>query len=359
MSKEHIILVMNLGSTSTKIAIFNDRTCLQQSTIRHETDESFSNYNDIWDQYNFRKDVIIDFVHENGYKLSDFDFLVSRGAPIKPMNSGTYRINQNMVDDAKSRKYGNHPCGVGCAIAHDLASELDIKAFTVDAPCIDELIPEARYTGWKNVYRKSWYQALNQKSVGRKLASKLNKSYDELNAIIIHMGGGMSIAAHHEGKVEDVNNGLDGDGPMAPERAGTLPIGEVLKAAYSGDHTYEELYRMVNGKGGLFALLGTKDAREVERMIADGNKTAKEVYDSMIYQIAKNIGSAAVTLKGNVDGIAFTGGLAYSEYIVNGLTEWCSFIAPIHLFPGEDELESLVDGAMHAVSGDWPIQEYK
>ena len=359
MSKDNTILVLNLGSTSTKIAIFKDRECLQSNTIRHETDDSFLKYEDIWDQYDFRKDVIIDFVRSNGYRLTDFDFIVSRGAPIKPMNSGTYRINENMVADAKSRKYGNHPCGVGCTIAYDLADELGILALTVDAPSIDELITEARYTGWKNIYRKSWYQALNQKSVGRKLASKLGKSYEELNAIIIHMGGGMSIAAHHKGKVEDVNNGLDGDGPMAPERAGTLPIGEVLKAAYSGNYSYDELYRMVNGKGGLFALLGTKDAREVERMIESGDKTAKEVYDSMIYQIAKSIGSAAVTLKGNVDGIAFTGGLAYSEYITKGLTEWCSFIAPIHLFPGEDELESLADGAMHAISGNWAIQEYK
>lgn len=353
------ILVLNLGSTSTKVAIFSDRNCLKQDTIRHETDESFRKFNDIWDQYDFRKNGIIDFVHANGYKLSDFDFLVSRGAPIKPMNSGTYRINQNMVDDAKSRKYGNHPTGVGCAIAYDLANELGIQAFTVDAPCIDELISEARYTGWKNVYRKSWYQALNQKSVGRKLASKLNKDYDELNAIIIHMGGGMSIAAHHKGKVEDVNNGLDGDGPMAPERAGTLPVGEVLNKAFSGEYTYEELYRTVNGKGGLYAHLGTKDCREVEQMIAKGDSEAKEVYDAIIYQIAKSIGSASVTLKGNVDAIAFTGGLAYSDYIVNGLTEWCGFIAPIHLYPGEDELASLVDGAMHAITGNWPIQEYK
>ena len=275
MAKDHTILVMNLGSTSTKIAIFNDRTCLHQETIRHETDEAFGKYNDIWDQYDFRKNVIINFVNVNGYKLSDFDFLVSRGAPLKPLNGGAYRISQKMVADAKSRKLGNHPCGIGCAIAYDLANELGIQALTVDPPCIDELIPEARYTGWKNVYRKSWYQALNQKSVARKLASKLNKSYDELNAIIVHMGGGMSIAAHHKGKVEDVNNGLDGDGPMAPERAGTLPIGEVLKAAYSGNHTYEELYRMINGKGGLFALLGTKDGREVEKMISDGDKNCK------------------------------------------------------------------------------------
>lgn len=354
----HLILIMNLGSTSTKVAIYQNRNSIHQETIRHEGDSSFNSFNDIWDQYDFRRDVIQNFIISKGYNLEDFDLLVSRGAPVKAMNSGTYKINKPMVEDAKSKLYGNHPCGVGCAIAFDLSTELNIPAFTVDAPCIDELIPQARYTGWKDVYRKSFYQALNQKSVGRKLAAKLNKSYNELNSVIVHMGGGMSIAAHHRGKVEDVNNGLDGDGPMAPERAGTLPIGEVLKLAYSGDYTYEEAYRLVNGKGGLYALLGSKDGKEIEKMIEDGNPLAKEVYNAMIYQIAKSIGAAAITLKGKVDAIAFTGGLAYSEYIIEEISKWCSFIAPIHLFPGENEIESLVEGSMLALEGKWPVQDY-
>jgi len=350
---------MNLGSTSTKVAIYKNKECLHQDTIRHDKDTAFRALNDIWEQYDFRKNVITDFVHQCKYKLSDFNYIISRGAPVKAMNSGTYRINEAMVNDAKSRLYGNHPCGVGCAVALDLADELNIIALTVDAPCIDEFIPQSRYTGWKDVYRKSFYQALNQKAVGRKLANELNKDYNDLNAVIVHMGGGMSIAAHHKGKVEDVNNGLDGDGPMAPERAGTLPAGEVLKYAYSGKYTYEQLYKMINGKGGLFALLGTTDCKEIEQMIANGDKNAKEIYDAMIYQIAKSIGSAAITLKGEVDAIAFTGGLAYSEYIVNEISEWCSFIAPIHLFPGENEIESLAEGALSSISGELPIQNYK
>ncbi len=225
MSMNHLLLIMNLGSTSTKVAIYKNKECLHQDTIRHDKDTAFRALNDIWDQYDFRKKVITDFVCQCNYKLSDFNYIVSRGAPVKAMNSGTYRINEAMVNDAKSRKYGNHPCGVGSAIALDLADELNIIALTVDAPCIDEFIPQSRYTGWKDVYRKSFYQALNQKSVGRRLANKLNKEYCDLNAIIVHMGGGMSIAAHNKGRVEDVNNGLDGDGPMAPERAGTLPVG--------------------------------------------------------------------------------------------------------------------------------------
>ncbi|WP_312813136.1 butyrate kinase [Sedimentibacter sp.] len=355
----HLLLIMNLGSTSTKVAIYKNKECLHQDTIRHDKDTAFRALNDIWEQYDFRKNVITDFVHQCKYKLSDFNYIISRGAPVKAMNSGTYRINEAMVNDAKSRLYGNHPCGVGCAVALDLADELNIIALTVDAPCIDEFIPQSRYTGWKDVYRKSFYQALNQKAVGRKLANELNKDYNDLNAVIVHMGGGMSIAAHHKGKVEDVNNGLDGDGPMAPERAGTLPAGEVLKYAYSGKYTYEQLYKMINGKGGLFALLGTTDCKEIEQMIANGDKNAKEIYDAMIYQIAKSIGSAAITLKGEVDAIAFTGGLAYSEYIVNEISEWCSFIAPIHLFPGENEIESLAEGALSSISGELPIQNYK
>lgn len=359
MLTNNLLLIMNLGSTSTKIAIYNNMECLHQETIRHDTDTEFRQLNDIWDQYDFRKKVITDFIANCNYKLSDFDYIVSRGAPVKAMNSGVYRINEAMVNDAKSRIYGNHPCGVGCAIAYDLAKELEIFALTVDAPCIDELISQSRYTGWKDVYRKSFYQALNQKSVGRKLAGKLNKDYYDINAIIVHMGGGMSIAAHHKGKVEDVNNGLDGDGPMAPERAGTLPAGVVLKYAFSGEYTYEQLYKMVNGKGGLYQLLGTTDCREIEQLIINGDNKAKEVYDSMIYQIAKSIGAAAITLKGDVDAIAFTGGLAYSEYITKELSQWCSFIAPIHLFPGENEIESLVEGALLGIEGKWPIQHYE
>lgn len=358
MNKKPLMLIINLGSTSTKLAIYKDEENLHNNTIRHEADISFNKYNDIWDQYTFRKDVILSFVKEKGYKLTNFDLIVSRGAPVKPMKSGVYEINQLMIDDAKSRKYGNHPCGVGCAIAFDIANDVNIPAFTVDAPCIDELIPQARYTGWKGVFRKSFFQALNQKYVGRKLAEKLNKEYDELNAIIIHMGGGMSIAAHHRGKVEDVNNGLDGDGPMAPERAGTLPAGVILKEAFSGKYTYEQLYNMVNGKGGLYAILGTKDGKEVEKRIKEGDEIAKEVYDAMIYQIAKSIGAAAVTLKGNVDAIAFTGGLAYSEYIINEISRWCEFIAPIHTFPGEDEIRSLAEGTLLAISGEAEIQKY-
>ncbi len=359
MSMKNLLLIMNLGSTSTKVAIYKNMECLHQDTIRHDKDAVFRTINDIWDQYDFRKKVITDFVSQYNYKLSDFDYIVSRGAPVKAMNSGTYRINDAMVNDAKSRQYGNHPCGVGCAIALDLAKELNIIALTVDAPCIDEFIPQSRYTGWKDVYRKSFYQALNQKSVGRKLANELGKNYNDMNAIIVHMGGGMSIAAHHKGRVEDVNNGLDGDGPMAPERAGTLPAGEVLKYAYSGKYTYEQLYKMVNGKGGLYQLLGTTECRDIEQMISNGDNNAKEVYDAMIYQIAKSIGAAAVTLKGEVDAIGFTGGLAYSKYIIEEISKWCSFIAPIHLFPGENEIESLAEGALLAIEGKWPIQHYE
>lgn len=358
MQNRVILLIMNLGSTSTKIAIYNGREKLHQETVRHESDPNFVLFNDIWDQYDFRKDIIMQYITQQGYNLSDFNYVVSRGAPVKAMNSGTYVINNIMIEDAKSRNYGNHPCAVGCTIAYDLANEINVPAYTVDAPCIDELIPQARYTGWKDVYRKSFYQALNQKSVGRKLAAELGKEYREVNAIITHIGGGISVAAHHKGKVEDVNNGLDGDGPMAPERAGTLPIGEVLKAAYSGDYTYEQLYSMVNGKGGLFAWLNSKDGKEIESRIRKGDAHAKEVYDAMIYQIAKNIGAASITLKGKVDVLAFTGGLAYSEYIIEELTKWCQHIAPIFVFPGENEIESLVEGAMFAIEGTWPIQQY-
>lgn len=358
MGSKKIFLIINLGSTSTKTAIYVGQEKLHQETIRHDKENIFQNFKDIWDQYDYRRDIILNFIERNGFAVSDFDALISRGAPVKPMKSGTYRINETMIDDAKSRKYGNHPCGVGCAIAYDLAKEQNIPALTVDAPCIDELIPEARYTGWKDVYRQSFYQALNQKSVGRKLAEKLNKNYDELNAVIVHMGGGMSIAAHRRGKVEDVNNGLDGDGPMAPERAGTLPAGEVLKAAFSGDFSYEELYSRVNGKGGLYALLGSKDGKTIEKMISEGDELAKEAYDAMIYQIAKSIGSAAVTLKGKVDAIALTGGLALSSYITERISDWCHFIAPIYIFPGENEMESLAEGAISALQGKIPIHEY-
>lgn len=355
--KEKRLLIINLGGTSTKVGFAVGGTVAKEAVIRH-SDKVLCQFSDLWEQYTFRREAVLKAVMEKGYHMEEFDAIVSRGAPVKPLDSGCYAISERMLTDARSGVYGIHPCSVGCQIAFDLAEELSVPALTIDAPCIDELIPEARITGLRGTRRKSFYHALNQKAVGRRLAQTIGTSYDKMNAVIAHMGGGMSIAAHRKGRVIDVNNGLDGDGPMAPERAGTVPAGSLLKMAYSRDYTYQELYAEINGRGGLFALLGTKDGREVERRIAAGDGGAKLAYDAMIYQIAKCVGSAAISLKGQVDAIALTGGLSFSQYLVDGLTEWCGFLAPIYLFPGEDELRSLAEGAQLALSGQWPIQNY-
>lgn len=352
------LLVINLGGTSTKVGVYVNEKPLHVETIRHDT-ELLTRYPDFWDQYDSRKETILRFLANTGHDIATFDAIVSRGAPVKPIPSGTYYISQDMIADAKSRKYGNHPTSVGAKIALDLGEAHGIPALTVDPPCIDELIYQARYTGIPSMTRKSYYQALNQKATGRKLARELDKPYEAVNLVICHIGSGLSIAAHRKGKVIDVNNGLDGDGPLAMERAGTVPAGDLARLCFSGKYTFEEVYGMINGRGGICAYLGTKDGLEVEKRAKAGDKLAREIYDTMAYQIAQAIGACAVSLCGQVDAVALTGGLAYSDYLTKEIFKWCGFLGRNYIFPGEDEMESLVAGVLRCLRGSETICNYR
>ncbi|MDR2136802.1 MAG: butyrate kinase, partial [Synergistaceae bacterium] len=275
-----------------------------------------------------------------------------------PLEGGTYKIDDAFVRDAESERYGSHVCNVGCKLAYDLARERGIPAVTVDPPCIDELIPEARYTGVPEFRRKSLFQALSQKSTARKLALALGKKYEDINVVVTHMGGGMSIAAHLRGRVIDVNNGLDGDGPMAPERAGTLPAGDLVRLCFSGGASREEILRKINGRGGLYAYFNTADVGAIEARSSAGDAQAEEILSSMCYQIAKSVGAAAVSLKGRVDALGFTGGLVNSKFVMNRLREWTEWIAPVHVFQEQNELTALAAAALRHLNGVDPAKDY-
>lgn len=351
------LLIMNSGSTTTKVAVFENETPLFTEVVRHTADD-LKDKHSIWDQYGLRRDSVLDVLRQHNLSLEGMDAVVSRGGNFKPITSGIYLLNEEMLADAKSGQYSSHPCSVGCRVAFDLGAVIGKPALTVDPPCIDEFIPQSRYGGLPIFNRLSSFQALNQKAIAKRLAADLGRPYEEMTAVVAHMGGGMSIAAHDHGRVIDVNNGLDGDGPMAPERAGTVPAGQLISLCFSGRHSEAEIRRLINGRGGLVAYLGTTDAAEIVRRIEAGDEKAKGAFDAMIYQIGKSIGGAAVSLKGQVQAIGLTGGLAYAKYLVEELTRWVGWIAPIHLYPGENEMDSLARGALRYLRGQEAPQPY-
>ncbi len=351
MGDEINILVINLGSTSTKFAVYKNDEVVFSEVIRHPL-ENLDRYEDIWDQYDSRKSAVINRLEQMEYPLERFDIIASRGGTVKPVPSGIYIITPAMLEDMKSKVYGNHPTNVGVQVAFDLANQLKIPAVTVDPPIIDEMCALAKYSGHPHFHRQSSFHALSQKATGRKAAKILGKPYHQLNLIILHMGGGISIGAHQQGKVIDVNNALNGEGPFSPERTGTLPAGQLIDLCYSGRYTRAEMHKLICGKGGLKAYLGTTDIFAVEKRIGEGDEKALEVFEAMGYQVSKEIGAAAVVLDGEVDAIILTGQLAYSQRLVNIIKTKTAFIAPIYMFPGENEMEALASGAMRYMRGE-------
>ncbi|MCI4463821.1 MAG: butyrate kinase [Caldisericum sp.] len=345
------ILVINPGSTSTKIAVFDDESSVLEKTIRHSSEE-LKDFKNIIEQYDFRVKVIENVLKENGFKLEDFDAFVGRGGLLHPIESGTYRVNEAMLEDLKECKYGEHASNLGAIIAYNLATKVNKPAYIVDPVVVDEMEPLARYSGLKGIERKSIWHALNQKAVARRAAKDLHKKYDEVNLIVVHLGGGISVAAHKKGRTVDVNNALNGDGPFAPERAGGLPTISLVDLCMSGKYTYEEMKKLLAGKGGLVSHLGTNNAIEVEERIEKGDEYAKLVYEAMAYQVAKTVGEMAAVLKGEVDAIILTGGLARSKMLTEWIKERTSFIAPVLLYPGEDEMRALAEGALRVLKGE-------
>jgi len=340
-----LYLIINTGSTSTKIAVYKDDFEIFNKNIRHP-EQIIQKFINIWDQYDYRKCEIIKYLEENGFTPGKFDIVVSRGGVAKPIPSGIYYINNEMLEDMKSGKYGDHACNVGCRIAYDLSKENKIPCITVDPPSTDEMSVLAKYSGIPLFVRKSSFHALNQKATARKYAKEIKKKYEEINLIVVHLGGGISVGAHQNGKVLDVNNALDGDGPFAPERSGSLPVGDLINLCFSGKYSKEEILKLVNGKGGLMSYLGTKNVLKIEKMIREGDKKTKEVFEALGYQVAKEIGAAAVVLNGRIDAIVITGNIAKSTILIEFIKNKISFLAPIKIDPGENEIEALAQGAI-------------
>jgi len=345
------MLIINLGSTSTKIAVYENLEEKFKESINHSQEE-LSRFQDIWEQKDFRKEKVLSALKENGYKMEDFRSIACRGGNVKPIPGGTYIVNEEMIADIRSEKFGVHPTGVGNIIAFELGQEYGIPVVTADPPVTDELCRLARYSGVKEIPRVSSFHALNQKRTGRKIAAEFGKQYTDVNLIVVHLGGGISVGAHEKGLVIDVNNALDGEGPFSPERAGTVPAGDLIRMCFSGKYTEKDMIKKIKGNGGLMSYLGTNSGIEVEERIKNGDKYAEEVFEAMAYKVSKEIGAAAAVLKGKTDAIVLTGSLAYSERLVNWIKERTGFIAPIYLCPGENEMVSLAENALRYLKGE-------
>lgn len=351
------ILAINPGSTSTKLAAFEDETPRLTRTLRHSVEE-LSTFPQATDQFEFRKDLVLRELEADGIPLQ-FDAVIGRGGLFKPIPGGVYEINELMLHDARHASRP-HACNLGCLIAADLAARIPgCRAFIADPGVTDELEEVSRITGSPLMPRITIWHALNQRAIARRYAREQGTCYEDLNLIICHLGGGISIGTHLRGRCIDVNNALDGEGPFSPERAGTLPAGPLIDLCYSGRFTREELKKRISGHAGLAAHLGTTDVPTIVSRIAEGDRHAELVLNAMIYQTAKSIGAAATVLYGQVDAILLTGGIAHSDYVISRLTERVSFLAPVHVYPGEDELEALALNALGALRGELKIQEYK
>ena len=351
------ILVINPGSTSTKIAVYEDEKEVLRTNIKHPAEE-IAKYNEIIDQKDFRTQVILSTLKDNNIEAR-FDAVIGRGGLLKPMAGGVYEVNQQMIDDATHAEH-KHASNLGCIVAAQIAKNQEgCRAYIADPVVVDELSDVARVSGLPQMPRVSIWHALNQKAICRRYAKEQGKAYEDLRLICVHLGGGVSVAAHDHGLTVDVNNALDGEGPFSPERAGTLPAADLIRACFSGEYTEAQLLKMMAGKGGFAAHLGTNDALDVEiRALKKGDEKARLVFDAMIYQIAKNTGAQAAVLCGQVDAILVTGGMAHSPYICDELRRRCGFIAPICVYPGEDELEALATNAYDVLSGKREAKQY-
>ena len=351
------LLVINPGSTSTKIGVFDEDKLIFEETLRHSVEE-LSKYEKIFDQYEFRKNIILETLIKNKIDINSIKGVIGRGGLLKPIEGGTYEVNEEMLKDLRLGYQGEHASNLGGIIAYEIGSELGVKAFIVDPVVVDELEDVARISGLKEIERRSIFHALNQKAVARRHAKVKGQKYEDMNLIVVHLGGGISVGAHQKGRVIDVANALDGEGPFTPERAGGLPIGDVIKLAFSGKYTYDDMKKMIKGNGGMVSYLNTNNAMEVGKRIENKDEYAKLIYSAMAYQVAKEIGSAAVVLKGKVDGILLTGGIAHDKLFTSWIKERVEFISKVYIYPGEDELKALAEGGLRVLKGEEKAKEY-
>ena len=355
---ERYILVINPGSTSTKFAVYRGEESLLEKSIAHSGAE-LALYKRIADQFGFRREMIMKELAECKLNFEDIKVVVGRGGLLKPIESGIYEVNDRMKQDLERCEKGEHASNLGGLIASDIAASLpDARAFIVDPVVVDEMEDVARYAGHPGFSRLSIFHALNQKAVSRLYAASVGKGYEDINLVVAHMGGGISIGAHRRGRVIDVNNALNGDGPFSPERSGSLPVGQLADICFSGKYTQAEVESMIKGNGGMMAYLGTNDFREICRRISEGDSEALGVQQAASYQIAKDIGAAASVLKGEVDAIILTGGLAYQPINTDYISSMVSWIAEVIIYPGEDELRALAYNGQMVLDGTAEVKEY-
>jgi len=365
------VLAINPGSTSTKIAIYSEEGELWRKSLTHDT-AVLSRFKDIADQLDLRKRAIFESLKEvEGFSIEQLSAVVARGGLLKPLKGGVYRVNEDMKNDLRTAKYGSHASNLGALIADEIAKSVGVSAYIVDPVVVDELSPLARYSGVPEIPRKSIFHALNQKATAKKAAKDLGKSYSDCNLIVAHMGGGTSIGIHERGRVVDVNNALDGDGPFSIERAGTVPAGDWMRYVLSHSHDPSGLQKKLTGRGGVVAYLGTNNAREIEEAIERykkglpddpsglNGKRCLEVMRALCYQISREIASLAAVVNGKIDAVVLTGGLAHSKFVVSEITERVSFLGRVMVYPGENELEALSSAVIEVLKGNETVLTYE
>ena len=349
-------LIINPGSTSTKLGIFEDENLISEETLRHTTEE-IAQFEKIVDQVDFRKEMILNFLADKGEDIKSFNVIVGRGGLLKPIPSGTYTVTDKLIEDLKNAVGGEHASNLGGILAKGIADEIGVPSYIVDPVVVDELEPVARLSGVPELPRVSVFHALNQKAVAKRYAMETGKAYEDLNLIVVHMGGGVSVGAHTNGRIVDVFNALSGEGAFSPERAGAVPPAALVDMCFSGKYTQAEIKKKLIGNGGYNAYLGTNNAQEVyKRSLTDDD--AKLVFEAFIYQVSKDIGAMSAVLKGKVDQIILTGGIAHGEAVTNGIKERVEFIAPVTVYPGEDELLALAQGALRVMNGEEEAKIY-
>lgn len=353
----HRILAINPGSTSTKIGVYDDNGLIFKETIAHSPEE-LARFPNLLEQFDWRKGLIEDALKREGIELESLSAVIGRGGIIKPVESGVYEVNDALQRDLMHARL-QHASNLGGLIAREIAQEIGVRAFIADPVVVDEMIPYARISGLPELPRESVFHALNQKAIARRFARESEKEYTDLNLIVCHMGGGITVSAHRKGRVIDTTNALDGCGPFSPERSGSLPPGPLIRLCFSGKYTEQQLMRKVHGAGGLMAHLGITSVPEVLKRIDDGDLHATLILRAMVYSVAKEIGAMSIALKGDVDAILLTGGMAHSQRITDFVAEHVDFIAPIFVYPGEDELLTLAENALAVLNGQREVLEYQ
>jgi butyrate kinase len=353
------IIAINPGSTSTKIGVFHNKECIFEENIKHSSEE-LAPYEKITDQFEFRKKAILQKLNGAKVEREKVRVIMGRGGLVYPIESGVYRINDQMKHDLVNSPVGEHASNLGAFIAEDLANDFpNAEAFICDPVVTDEMTEIAHVSGHPLFTRRSVFHALNQKATARRHSTAIGKKYEDLNLIVAHLGGGISIGAHMNGRVVDVNHAIGGEGPFSPERSGGISVIDAVKLAYSGKFTEKEFIKILVGQGGLCAHLGTNNAYEVEQRVKKGDEHATLIYEAMAYQVSKFIGHMAVVLKGKVDGILITGGIAYDKWFIDKLKEYAGWIGPFYIYPGENEMEALAMNALRVIHGEVEVKEYK